>query len=681
MTPFKMPRSNHKAEFIPFVGGSDYVSPPAMIPAGYVRESVNVEEDLNGGYAWVNGYERYDGQVSPSSAAYSVLAFSNKGTIAVGDTITGATSSATGVVIGITATQFIITKATGVFAVESLTTGGASVTGPAMGSIISADQNAQYLNIAADQYRGNITAVGSGVCSGSVLGIWYYNGVIYAFRNRAAGGVGMFKSTTLGWQAVGLGYEVSFSNANANVTDGDTLTQGGVTATINRVVVETGTLLSGVNAGRLIISAPSGGNFAAGAATSTGAGAVTLSGAQTAITIPNQNGRFRFITENFYGRQSASRMYGVDGANRPFEFDGTTFVPLNPGSGIFPSLIASHQEHLWFGYLSSVIHSGIGDPYTYSTTLGAGEIAFGENLTGLMPQPGVDTTAAIAVYCRNKTYVVYGSSAANWERRIYNENAGAIASTVQKVGKTFVFDDRGVTTLETSLNFGNFVEATVTRRVKPWLDGKRKIVTDSHISRDKQQYRLFFSDGTAAYLKVTSDDVTFMPMSFSHVVRCSVSAETYGGGDEVTFFGSDDGFVYQMDRGTSFDGGDIERSMTLVFNNSKLYRILKHYRRLTFEMVGDGYSVFQANYSLSYGSVETAQPNSTTNEITLGASYWDEFTWDEFTWDGTPLTPLSMAIDGDGQNISIQISAISDYYSSLKFSGVFLEYTALRYLR
>lgn len=676
-----LPAMKHSAEFIPFAGGSDYVTPPALIPAGYVRASVNVEEDINGGYAWISGYERYDGQSSPSSATYSALTFANKGTIVAGDTITGATSGATAVVIDITTTQFIVTKTTGTFGVENLTAGGASVVGPTSGGIFTADKSAQYFNLAADVYRATIGAVGAGVCSGSVLGVWYYGGVIYAFRNRTAGGVGMFKSTVLGWQAVALGYEVAFTNANANVADGDTLTQGAVTAAINRVVVETGTLLSGVNTGRLIISAPSGGNFAAGAATSTGAGAVTLSGIQTAITIPNQNGRFRFINDNFYGRQSTIRMYGVDGANRPFEFDGSTFVPLNPGTGIYPSLIANHQLHLWFGYLSSVIHSGIGNPYTYSTTLGAGEIAFGENLTGLMPQPGSETTAAIAVFCRNKTYMVYGTSAANWDRRTYNENAGGIAHTVQKVGKTFVFDDRGVTSLEGTLQFGNFVESTVTRRVKTWLAGKRAIVTDSHIARDKQQYRLFFSDGTAAYLKVTANDVTMMPMSFAHVVKCSVSSEIYGGGDEVAFFGSTDGYVYQMDKGTSFDGAAIERYMTLVFNNSKSYRALKKYRRLTFELEGDGYAVFQSTYSLSYGGIETAQPNLTANDVTLGSIAWDEFTWDEFTWDGDPLAPVSMSIDGVGQNISIQISATSDYFSRLKFSGVFLEYAPLRYLR
>lgn len=681
MMPFRMPRSNHKAEFIPFVGGSDYVTPPALIPAGYVRESINVEEDINGGYATLQGYERYDGQASPSNASYAALPFTVAGTVAIGDTITGATSGATAVVIAITATQFIVTKQTGTFGTESTTAGGAAVSGPAAGGGFTPDQNAQYLNLAADEYRGDIGAVGAGTCSGSVLGVWTYNGVTYAFRNKTAGGVGMFKSTSLGWQAVSLGYEVSFTNANTNVTDGDTLTQGGVTATINRVVVETGTLASGVNTGRLIISAPSGGNFAAGAATSTGAGAATLSGAQSAITIPNQNGRYQFVNGNFFGRLSALRMYGCDGANRPFEFDGSVFVPLNPGSGILPAFITIHENHLFLGYLSSAITSGIGNPYTFSTTLGAAEIAFGDNITGFMPQPGSETTAALAVYCRNKTHMVYGTSSANWEKRIYNENAGAISYTVQKVAQTFVFDDRGVTSLSATLQFGNFVEATVTRRVKNWLAGKRNITTDSHVSRDKQQYRLFFSDGTAAYLKVTSDGVSMMPMSFPHPVKCSVSMEAYGGGDEVTFFGSADGYVYQMDKGTSFDGDPIEWSMVLVFNNSKMYRVLKKYRRLTFEMVGDGYAVFQSTYSLSYGSEETSQPNVTANDVSLGASYWDEFVWDEFVWDGTPLKPLSMAIDGDGQNISIQLSSNSDLYSRLIFSGVFLEYSPLRYLR
>jgi hypothetical protein len=495
----------------------------------------------------------------------------------------------------------------------------------------------------------------------------------------------MYKSSTSGWTAIDLGYEVAFSNANTSVGDGDTLTQGGVTATINRVVVETGTLVSGVNTGRLIISAPAGGNFAAGAATSTGAGAVTLSGIQTAITIPNQSGRFEFVNANFTGNLRTVRMYGVDGANRPFEFDGTVFVPINPGTGLFPKHIAAHQNHLFVSYLSSLLHSGIGDPYNWTTTAGAGEIALGDAITGLKPQPGGDSTAALATYCRNRSYIVYGTDAASWNAVSYSEDSGAIPYSIQKMGRTYVMDDRGVTTLQAAQEFGNFAQATISQRVKSWLSAKRSLLTDSHVARDKGQYRVFFSDGSAAYFTAVPDNngmrFGMMPIVLPNKVLCSVSDETYGGGDEVILFGSDNGFVYQMEKGTSFDGAAIEWFIDLVFNHSKLYRGLKKYRRMTFEVAGEGYCVFTSSYSLSYGDTDTVQPDNTNNEVSLSSVYWDSFTWDAFTWDGRSLTPLSMATPGDGENISIHIGANSDYFGRLKFSGCFLEFSPLRMLR
>ena len=41
---------------------------------------------------------------------------------------------------------------------------------------------------------------------GSVLGVWVYNGNIYAFRNKVGGAnAGMYKSSSTGWQEVDLG--------------------------------------------------------------------------------------------------------------------------------------------------------------------------------------------------------------------------------------------------------------------------------------------------------------------------------------------------------------------------------------------------------------------------------------------------------------------------------------------
>ena len=46
---------------------------------------------------------------------------------------------------------------------------------------------------------------------GSVLGVWVYNGSVYAFRNKSGGATaGMYKSTSTGWSEVDLGTALNF---------------------------------------------------------------------------------------------------------------------------------------------------------------------------------------------------------------------------------------------------------------------------------------------------------------------------------------------------------------------------------------------------------------------------------------------------------------------------------------
>jgi hypothetical protein len=172
-----------------------------------------------------------------------------------------------------------------------------------------------------------------------------------------------------------------------------------------------------------------------------------------------------------------------------------------------------------------------------------------------------------------------------------------------------------------------------------------------------------------------------MPIYFPNPVTCSWSSEITGGGDELIFFGSSNGMVYQMEKGTSFDGANIEAYIELVFNHSKSYRTLKKYRRMTFEMNGSGYAEFKSSYDLSYASSEVAQPDLVNNTINLSAAFWDEFVWDQFIWDGQPLTNLSMSTPGNGENISVRILSNGNYFTPILFSGVFLEFSTLRMLR
>jgi hypothetical protein len=229
-----LPAVSVQTEFLAFRGGLDVVTPPLSIPPGFAKRAQNFEQDINGGYTRVKGYERYNGKAKPSDATYAVLTASLSGTPVQYETITGGSSGAAGKYLTTATGQIILTATTGTFTAESITgsTSGAlgSVTGPAITDGAStALLQATYKNLAADYYRSLIAAVTG---SGDILGVVMLNDIVYAFRN-AVGGLtaALYKSSGTGWTAVSLGEEVYFTNANTSVTEGDTLTQGGVTAT------------------------------------------------------------------------------------------------------------------------------------------------------------------------------------------------------------------------------------------------------------------------------------------------------------------------------------------------------------------------------------------------------------------------------------------------------------------
>ncbi len=82
-------------------GGLDQVSPPLALKPGFVRDALNWECHVNGGYTSIKGYERFDGQDRPSDATYTTIDVTISAAVAVGDTVTGGTSSATGVIAAV----------------------------------------------------------------------------------------------------------------------------------------------------------------------------------------------------------------------------------------------------------------------------------------------------------------------------------------------------------------------------------------------------------------------------------------------------------------------------------------------------------------------------------------------------------------------------------------------------
>lgn len=678
-------------DYIRLAGGLDEVTPPYQRKPGVARAMQNFEADINGGYVRCKGYERFDGRSKPSDATYGILNVVITGTFAAGNTITGATSAATAVVLAVQSTSspnyLVVTKVTGTFVSGEGLTVAAATQGTTSSTLTTNGAStpllhATYKNLAADNYRADIGAIpGSGI----VRGVFEFNDVVYGIRDNAgATAAAMYKSATGGWTAVALGRQLSFtSGGTTEIVAGNTITgaTSAATAVITRVVLTSGTWAAGTAAGKFIFASQTGTFQAENLDVGASPNLATIAGNSSAITL-SPGGRYETVVENFGGSVNTNRVYGCDGVNKGFEFDGAVYVPIDTGMTTdTPTHVAAHKKQLFFSFGGSAQHSAPGTPYIWSAVLGASEIALGDTITGFSVQPGSAAGGALAVFSRNRLSILYGSGVSDWNLVPYKQEVGAYAYTIQDVGFTMFLDDRGITDLQTSQSYGNFAHNAVSNQVRDTMNSLRTSAVSSCISRDKSQYRLFFTSGRAIYITLVGRKVVgITPMLFPDVARCVWSGE-HNNGDEAMYFGSADGYVYQMEKGTSFDGDPIEAFINLAYNFQGAPRADKHYLDCSAELDGNGYVEFSLGYSLGYGSTDVPQPNTQSVTSNFSAVYWDAFTWDAFTWDGVTLMPSTVEIDGTAENVSLAVTSNSDIYETYTITSMMLHYTQRGRLR
>ena len=676
-----------KYDTIALGGGLDLITPYMNLAPGVVRSAVNFECSPTGGYTRVAGYERFDGRPAPSSASILLLTVTaNSLPAALAQTVTGAVSGATGILIAVTATYFVLAGVTGTFnGTEGLLIGGSTVaTQAGFASAPTPELYARYRALAADVYR---TAISAPPGSGPVRGAFIYSGATYCFRdNFNATASLLYQATTSGWTAVPYQYEVAFT-AGGTVTpaDGATLTKGSVTAVVRRVVLQTGAW-SGSNAtGRLIIEAPTGGNFSSGTAALTGGATVTLSGAQTPITLL-PGGRVETVQTNFYGQAKSVRVYGCDGVNRAWEFDGSTLVPISSGATPdTPSHIVAHKNHLFLAIKSSVIHSAPGWPYNFNGADGASEIPTGDIVTAMQELPGNQTTGALAIFSQTNTNMLYGTSVNNWNYVPFNTGTGSLPYTVENMAQTFMFDAHGVFTMDATLNYGNFDQASLTANIRPYVNANRAYTTVSYLCRTKSQYRLCFSNGNGLHLTVVDGKFTgAMPVWFPILGGVYNAWSGVGpDGNEVVYLCGGDGMLYQAEKGTSFDGASIPSMLTLVYSSIKTPRILKRYRKAGVEMVGTSYVPLSFYYSFGYGRPEYQMPLPEAYGVPLSAATWDTVgvQWDGFTWDANTNGVVECEMNGTAENVALTFASNVAFADAFTLNSVTIHFTPRRGLR
>lgn len=674
-------------------GGQDLITPPIQMPPGRVIAGINYEPHPRG-YRRIDGHERIDGRPRPSQQSYWILNFDG-GSAAVSedDVVTGATSGATGraVVDGVVLTgttgggdaagYLVLTQVTGQFEDnEALQVSAANVAvadGIDLQRAAENDTNdSTWLRSAIEKAREDITAVPG---SGPVRGVWFYKGNSYAFRDNAGGTAGvMYRSTSGGWVAQSLGLRLGFTGGGSanTVESGDEIegVTSGATATVERVVLQSGSWSGGDAAGYFVISGQTGTFVAENIDDTTKGGSndATIAGDSTAISLP-AGGKYRFDNYNFFGSAGTERMYGVNGVGTAFEWDGSIFVPIETGmESDTPSYVAAHRNHLFLSFDGSVQFSGIGDPYSWTLVLGAGELGIGETITGLLGS----VSGALAIFGRNRVSVLFGTSAADFELRILADDSGAIADTAQTIGQPIYHDNVGIRSMESTDTFGDFNIGTLTRMVEPIFRVKRisgVSPAGSMRVRDKDTYRLFWSDGTgmSIYFGRSQPEILFFDTGKSFV--CFASGKDTSG-EERLLAGADDGMVYELDAGTSYDGEAIDAFLRLPFNNVGSPAQRKRWNKVTVEV--DSGPQTQLGLTVEYGYADPDQPPSAEQQFTVRGEggFWNEFVWDQFYWSSPVEGQAEAHIDGVGRNLSVTVISTAIYEDPHILHGVVLQF-------
>lgn len=684
--------STPNVDVVPLQGGVDQVTTPILVQPGKLLSASNYEPDIFGGYARMKGIERFDGRQSPTDAPYYVMDANITGTLVVGDTVTGSTSGATGKVLYVnTATTpdiIVITRVTGTFVAENINTGGptvASITAATVSGATTTQEHSDYKALVAAEYRADIQVVPG---EGPVRGVWEYKDSIYAFRNNVGSTeCRMYKATTSGWVQITFGKELQFDAAVGEITEGQTVTglSSGATGVVRRALLRTGTWTS-AGVGTLVFDTVTGSFTDNEAVQVGGVTKVTANGTSTNITLA-PNGKFDFDNYNFFASADKLRMYFADGQNYVHEFDGTRVVPIRTGLTVDkPVFVKGHRNHLFIGIESSLQYSGIGLPYSWTALTGASELGLGDTITGIKPQRGDATTGSLLATTENKTYILYGTSSADFKLVLYSDNTGAYPYTIQNIAHAYYLDSKGITQLMASQSFGDFQAGIMSQAVQPTMDAKRTLATASCTVRSKNQYRLFFSDGTGMVMQVLPTDSGnivaggLMPFDYSTLSTYMNSVVSYVAdtGQERLFGGADNGYVYELDKGTSFDGSAIDAHILMTFNYMKSPYIRKRYRRAVVQFKATGTVDVQIGYDLAYGRVEHAVGNSTN---VIGGGFWDSFTWDNFTWDVAYLQEFNIDTPGVGENISLIVKGSSNKDDAFTVHTVVVNYSIGRMQR
>jgi hypothetical protein len=344
------------------------------------------------------------------------------------------------------------------------------------------------------------------------------------------------------------------------------------------------------------------------------------------------------ISFDFYNWDGDERVIIVDGFDDPVVYntadDSMTFDTSAPADVTGATIVRVFKNHIFFAKDNLLTFTA---PYTsndYDTGEGAGEINVGGDITGL-----IVFREQLIIFTVNSIKRLSGNTSEDFVLQPITNNTGCLCQyTVQEVGGDIMYlgpdGVRWLSATERNEDFGlDRASANIQDEILNIINLNCNYT--SLVIRSKNQYRLF------TYVPTTSKSLSkgFISTKFSEQSVTNIAwAQTQGikayashsrqfRDREIILFTSDDGYVYRMESGNSFDGANIKYSFETPYMPINDPRIRKTMYKHSLYLKSGGQFNLTCRIKFNYNPPGTIQPpafeleSSTTTAIYGTAIY------------------------------------------------------------
>ena len=377
-------------------------------------------------------------------------------------------------------------------------------------------------------------------------------------------------------------------------------------------------------------------------------------------------GKTRFSKYNYDGTDKVAI---VDGTNPPALYDKSTFTALNsaPSDVLAAKFVVNFKNHLFFGKDNLLTFTAPFTDNDFTAANGSGVISVGADITGL-----IVFRQQLIIFTNSSIFQLTGNTIADFALQPVTLDIGCPnTDTIQEVGGDVMFlGPDGLRLLSATDRIGDFGLAVVSK-------GIQKEVTDfiaantsfaSVVIREKSQYRIL---GYNTNISATSAQGILGTqfagqggdgMSWSDLrgIRAYVADSKLNGNTETIVFAHDDGYLYQMEQGSNFDGSNISSSFSTPYLPINDPRVRKTFYKMFLYTDPQGSVTFNSNLKLDFDQKASIQPPPISiNNSTGSVSFYGAGTFGSATFGTKLLSVFETQIIGSGFVVSLQFTSDS----------------------